>query len=218
MKKIAIIAVVLLTGTAILSYSFSTYATSKNVLNHDNRITNHHDGSMHHDSESMKSHEEGMVHNRGNVERVSMPTMPGQDAFGTIQEIIALLEADPSTDWSRVSISKLRAHLLDMDLLITSTHATEKNTKGGLEIIVNAEGRALQAVQKMLPAHAPNINGVNGWKVAVELTAKGGKLTVTTPKEIARIRGLGFYGIMATGNHHQAHHYSMARGENVHAH
>jgi len=220
MKKIAIIAAMLLTGTAMLTYSVSTYATSKNIMNHDNKSTNHHEGNMHHGNGSMNDHDGDMHHNNGNVEQVSKPTMPGQGAFGTIQEIIALLDADPSTDWSRVNINGLREHLLDMDLLITGTHATEKNIKGGLEITINAEGRALQAVQTMLPAHAPTINGVNGWEVSAERTAKGGKLivTATKPKEIARIRGLGFYGIMATGNHHQSHHYSMARGQNVHAH
>jgi hypothetical protein len=31
------------------------------------------------------------------------PTMPGQDAFGTIQEVVRILEADPATDWSKVT-------------------------------------------------------------------------------------------------------------------
>jgi hypothetical protein len=26
--------------------------------------------------------------------------LPGQDAFGAIQEIVAILDADPNTDWS----------------------------------------------------------------------------------------------------------------------
>jgi hypothetical protein len=32
----------------------------------------------------------------------AVPVMPGQEAFGTIQEIVRMLEADPATDWSRV--------------------------------------------------------------------------------------------------------------------
>lgn len=31
--------------------------------------------------------------------------MPGQQAFGTIQEIVGMLEADPATDSSKVDIS-----------------------------------------------------------------------------------------------------------------
>src|SRR5215475_7467525 len=30
------------------------------------------------------------------------PTIPGQDAFGAIQEIVQILDADPNTDWSKV--------------------------------------------------------------------------------------------------------------------
>ena len=41
------------------------------------------------------------------------PTMPGQDAFGAIQEIVQILEADPKTDWSKVELEGLRQHLID---------------------------------------------------------------------------------------------------------
>lgn len=44
-----------------------------------------------------------------------IPSMPGQEAFGTIQEIVRILESDPATDWSKVNIGALREHLIDMD-------------------------------------------------------------------------------------------------------
>lgn len=44
-----------------------------------------------------------------------VPIMPGQDAFGTIQEIVRMLEADPATDWSKVNIGALREHLINSD-------------------------------------------------------------------------------------------------------
>src|ERR1700746_480633 len=43
------------------------------------------------------------------------PTMPGQDAFGAIQEIVQILDADPKTDWSKVDLEALRQHLIDMN-------------------------------------------------------------------------------------------------------
>ena len=43
------------------------------------------------------------------------PPMPGQDAFGAIQEIVQILDADPKTDWSKVDLEALRQHLIDMD-------------------------------------------------------------------------------------------------------
>jgi len=34
--------------------------------------------------------------------------MPGQEVFGTIQEIVRILEADPTTDLPKVDIAALR--------------------------------------------------------------------------------------------------------------
>jgi len=45
----------------------------------------------------------------------SVPSEPGQAAFAAIQEIVGILEADPTTDWSKVNIEALRQHLIDMD-------------------------------------------------------------------------------------------------------
>jgi len=147
------------------------------------------------------------------------PTLPGQDAFGAIQEIITILEADSSTDWSSVAITTLRAHMVDMNRLVMETDVRERTIDGGLEMTVTGQGRTLQAIQAMVPAHAPMIDGLNGWTAKAEMTANGAKLTVTSVdvKEIAHIRGLGFYGLMTSGSHHQIHHLGLARGEAVHA-
>jgi len=146
------------------------------------------------------------------------PTLPGQDAFSAIQEIITILEADPDTDWSKVNISKLRTHLVDMNRLVMDTQVTRKNIEGGLELTVTGSARALQAIQTMLPAHAPMIDGLNDWSAQAKVTANGAILTVTaeTAKEVAHIKGLGFYGLMASGSHHQTHHIGLVRGEKVH--
>lgn len=167
-------------------------------------------GSVH---QLMHRDEPSANHGGGN------PALPGQDAFGAIQEIIAILEADPSTDWSHVDISTLRLHLVDMNRLVMDTDVSEKSIDGGLEMTVTGQGRTLQAIQAMVPAHAPTIDGLNGWIVKAEVTASGAKLTVvaTNPTEATHIRGLGFYGLMVSGSHHQAHHLGLARGENVHA-
>lgn len=55
-----------------------------------------------------------------------VPIMPGQDAFGTIQEIVRMLEADPATDWSKVNIGALREHLIDMDEVTMRARASER--------------------------------------------------------------------------------------------
>ena len=147
-----------------------------------------------------------------------IPTLAGQDAFGAMQEIITILESDPETDWSRVNIGALRTHLVDMNRLVMDADVRENNIDGGLEITVTAQGRTLQAIISMVPAHALMIDGTKGWTATAEETTTGVILRVTTStdKEVAHIRGLGFFGLMVSGHHHQAHHLGLARGKNVH--
>jgi hypothetical protein len=86
---------------------------------------------------------------------------------------------------------------------------------GGLRIAVTGAGRTLSAIQRMVPAQAREIDGVNGWKTSVEPISNGVVLTVTSldPQQATKIRALGFIGIMAEGTHHQRHHLAIARGD-----
>jgi hypothetical protein len=72
----------------------------------------------------------------------------------------------------------------------------------------------------MVPAHAQEIDGLNHWHATTAALPRGMLLTVTSddPKEVQKIRGLGFIGILVTGSHHKPHHLAMARGEFPHAH
>jgi hypothetical protein len=147
-----------------------------------------------------------------------VPTTPGQDAFGTVQEIVRILDADPNTDWSKVDIEALRQHLIDMNEVTLNAKAVATLLDGGARYEVSGEGRTLEAIRRMVPAHTHEIDGVNGWVVRAEPVATGVVLTVTAadPRQAVRIRGLGFIGIMAQGSHHQMHHIAMARGELSH--
>jgi hypothetical protein len=146
------------------------------------------------------------------------PGLPGQDAFGAIQEIVAMLEADPKTDWSKVNLAALREHLVDMNEVVLKADAAEKPIDGGLEIAVTGSGRTLTAIQRMIPAHAQEIDGLKGWSAKATLRPEGVLLTVTAsdPREVEHIRGLGFIGVLASGSHHQRHHFAMAKGEMPH--
>lgn len=153
-------------------------------------------------------------------QQANAPTLPGQDAFGAIQEIVRMLEADPNTDWSKVNLEALRQHLIDMNEVTLNANVAAKQVEGGLEATVTGTGRTLAAIQRMVPDHAQMINGVNGWAAKTEPLRNGVRLTVTAadPKEAAHIRGLGFIGILVSGSHHQMHHLAMAKGEFAHAH
>ena len=49
-----------------------------------------------------------------------LPVEAGQAAFAALAEIVAILNADPKTDWTKVNLSDLRDHLIDMNARIHS--------------------------------------------------------------------------------------------------
>ena len=170
---------------------------------------------------TMQRHHEQMMQmgSRGPAEMgIGTPTMPGQDAFGAIQEIVRVLESDPKTDWSRVNLEALRQHLIDMNEVTLKAEVTPGAIDGGLEMAVAGNGRTLAAIQRMVPAHAQELNQMNGWSAKTEALADGVRLSVTSTdvKEVAHIRGLGFAGLLVSGSHHQRHHLAMAKNEMPH--
>ncbi|HET7850969.1 MAG TPA: hypothetical protein VFL51_18125, partial [Pseudolabrys sp.] len=105
-------------------------------------------GSMSGDMAAMHAQ---MMQQAGNT---GQPTLPGQDAFGAIQEIVRILEADPKTDWSKVNLEVLRQHLIDMNEVTLKANEAAKDIDGGLAIAVTGTGRTVDAIQRMIPAHA----------------------------------------------------------------
>jgi hypothetical protein len=141
-------------------------------------------------------------------------TMPGQDAFGTIQEIVQILQSDPKTDWSKVNIDGLRQHLIDMNEVTLHAAAAQRVIDNGVEITVTGEGRALEAIKRMVPAHVNELHEI-GWSAKSEDLSNGVKLTVlaSEAQPLTKLKALGFMGIMVQGGHHQPHHLMMARGQ-----
>jgi hypothetical protein len=154
--------------------------------------------------------------NRAGTHAVSTTaTLLGQDAFGAIQEIVQILDADPNTDWSKVDLEALRQHLIDMNEVTLKADADSKQIDGGLEIAVTGSERTLIAIQRMVPAWAQTMNGHQGWSTKAAPLPNGELLTVTAadPKEVQHIRGLGFIGLLVSGSMHQPHHLAIAKGE-----
>ena len=150
----------------------------------------------------------------GQFSAAGAPTMPGQDAFGTIQEIVQMLQADPATDWSKVNIGALREHLIDMNEVTLRAVASERMLDNGIEIAVTGEGRTREAIKRMVPAHVHELAAI-GWKAKTDDLPNGVKLTVLASDTLplAKLKALGFMGIMVQGGHHQPHHLAMAKGE-----
>ncbi|MEO1331739.1 MAG: hypothetical protein AAFW46_19025, partial [Pseudomonadota bacterium] len=131
---------------------------------------------------------------------------------------VRLLEADPETDWSRVDIDALRAHLVDMNLLALHAEPKSEPTASGLRIALPLTGPAGGAVRRMATAHADVLTAETGWSSVVEQDGETLVWTVEDPsgQDAARIRALGFFGLMATGDHHRQHHLAIAKGLPAH--
>ncbi|MGW8248799.1 MAG: hypothetical protein ACWGOV_11910 [Acidiferrobacterales bacterium] len=149
-------------------------------------------------------------------------TEPGNDAFGTIQEVVRKLRANPHTDWSRVNLEALRQHLVDMDNFTKHVNVVSKrNIKSGVELQVRADSKeASQSLARALAAHPRMIKEEFGWDIDVSGKGPEYRLRVTSPRQqdVEQIRGLGYIGIMALGQHHQMHHWMIATGGHPHPH
>ena len=147
-----------------------------------------------------------------------VPHEGGQAAFAAIQEIVARLEADPATDWSKVDIEALRRHLIDMDNVTLRAHARDEDVAGGVRFLITGKGDVVGSIRRMVFAHAQTMNGTGGWKYVAAETPEGASLTVTVPdaRDVAEVKALGFIGVLATGSHHQMHHLMIATGRSPH--
>ena len=207
---------------AVLAVAASGIALAETMPDHHSMQSGQHPMGPEHMQEMMRHHQ-GMMPMGGHAgmhAASTTPTMPGEDAFGAIQEIVQILDADPKTDWSKVDLEALRQHLTDMNEVTLRADAAPKQIDGGLEIAVTGDGRTLVAIQRMVPAWAQTMNGQHGWTAKMESLPNGELLTVTAtdPKEIEHIRGLGFIGLLVSGSMHQSHHLAMAKGEFDHEH
>ena len=147
-----------------------------------------------------------------------IPTEPGQSAFAAIQEIVELLESDPSTDWSKVDIEALRRHLIDMDNVTLRAEVVATPVAGGTRFVVTGPADVSNSVRRMVMAHAETMSGAGGWTMTAEDRPDGAALTVTSMDHAdeLKIRALGFIGVMTRGMHHQQHHLMIARGQAPH--
>lgn len=158
-------------------------------------------------------HPGGMTAAQVGQPMAAIPTQPGQGAFAAIQEIVEILEADPTTDWSKVNIEALRQHLIDMDNVTLHADVKTETVEGGMMFVVSGAGPIRASIQRMVVAHAATMNGVGGWQFVAVTTDTGATLTVKTPAaDILKLPGLGFIGVLTHGMHHQMHHLMIARG------
>jgi len=145
------------------------------------------------------------------------PTLPGQDAYAAIAEVVRILEADRATDWSKVRLEALRQHLVDMNDVTLRSIVKQSPVPGGAAFEVTGGGRTAEAIRRMLTAHAPMLEMLPDYSSTAEQIPEGARLTVRAKvagdsATESRIRGLGFIGMLTVGAHHTVHHLAIARG------
>jgi hypothetical protein len=92
--------------------------------------------------------------------------------------------------------------------------AAERTLDSGIEITITGEGRTLEAIKRMVPAHVSELREI-GWNAKTDELPNGIKLTVmaSEAQPQTKLKALGFMGVMVQGSHHQAHHLMMAKGQ-----
>jgi len=145
-------------------------------------------------------------------------TEPGNDIFGTIQETISALEADPATNWEKVDIEALRRHLLDMKAFTEEVEVlNKKDLSKGVQFLVHPQNKRAQlALKHLFAMHPSMLKKEKGWDMNTRLQQNGNWLvscTSTNPEDVAKIRALGYIGLIAEGAHHQLHHWMIATGK-----
>lgn len=151
------------------------------------------------------------------------PIQSGQGAFGAMAEVVRTLEADPATDWTKVDMERLRQHLIDMDEVVLRAAVKGTQVPGGLSMNVTGTGRTIQSIRAMVIPHTAELDAMPAWSAKAEPIPDGVRVIVVArdpgdAKTVARIRGLGFAGLLVQGGHHAPHHLAMAKGEMPAAH
>ena len=78
---------------------------------------------------------------------MTTPQETGQSAFAALAEIVALLRADPKTDWGVVDIAALRRHLVDMNLVTTETMVARSFLPSGVRFDIRGTARDFEAIR-----------------------------------------------------------------------
>jgi len=104
-----------------------------------------------------------------------------------------------------------------MDQVTLHAKVVAQPVAGGMTFVVTGERPVADSIRRMVMAHAATMNGVNSWQYAAAKIPGGATMTVTvSARDQDMLHGLGFFGVLTIGMHHQEHHLMIARGEHPH--
>ena len=146
------------------------------------------------------------------------PSETGQSQFAAIAEIVTLLRDDPNTDWAQVDIKALRDHLVDMDNVTTRASVKRSVDETSVTFMVTGDDVVAASIRRMVLAHSPMLQGSSDWTVSAREVEGGASMLVQvgSDEELEQVLGLGFFGLMTIGAHHQRHHFMIAMGRSPH--
>jgi hypothetical protein len=146
------------------------------------------------------------------------PSETGQSQFAAIAEIVTLLRDEPETDWALVDIEALRGHLVDMDNVTTKASVERTVDDLSVTFLITGDKVVAASIQRMVLAHSPMLQRSSDWSVIAEDQSDGATMTVQvgSAEELNQVTGLGFFGLMTVGAHHQQHHFMIATGRSPH--
>ena len=105
-----------------------------------------------------------------------------------------------------------------MTQLVLGATVDAEVVPNGLRMTVSLFCRPGEAASRMVPAHGPVLARETGWLSNIVSDEATIIWTVTDPeaRNAAHIRGLDFFGLMATRDHHREHHMAIAQGRSMH--
>jgi hypothetical protein len=103
---------------------------------------------------------------------------------------------------------------MDMDNVTMRAEVTKSRLPNGAIFRVTGAGAVVGSIQRMTRSHFAQPDFGKPWTMTVQPTMSGADVTVVSADaaDAAQIYGLGFFGILTMGTHHQPHHLMMARG------
>ena len=124
---------------------------------------------------------------------------------------------DGDTIYVRVDGRIEKVRYIGMDTPETK-HPVKGREPGGMEATVTGTGNTVAAIRRMLVMHSMALNEGADYRAATAEVPNGIRFTVTAKdradvRQVARIRGLGFAGLLTEGDHHARHHLALARGD-----
>lgn len=102
---------------------------------------------------------------------------------------------------------------------VTTIASVERTVDGmNVRFMVTGDQVVAESIKRMVLAHSPMLQGSSDWTVSAREVEGGASMLVQvgSDEELEQVLGLGFFGLMTIGAHHQQHHLMIATRQPPH--